>query len=270
MYLALSEKRLYSVVLLLASIAIIIGFIYYGRTMYRVEWSVFFCAASCLLSGFSYNENSKLAGFNKVLFGKNINTIAFYVAILAVLLFASCVSRIIEKNSLLNSSDLEYRLSFANSLEYSGEYVPDKIAFPSVKRKLTPNLISLMENDLDNYYIVDFATGIQDFYFNYEPWKRPEQGLFEKYSYYGGCTMRHPGERSALIANGADPDNPFKSLANDNIYLVDNWGYEVKILYFRKYFCPEAEIGLAGEIDGYKIWKIYIPDSVEKTDDLSE
>ena len=75
-------------------------------------------------------------------------------------------------------------------------------------------------NDQDHYYVVDFATGIQDFYFNYDPWIRPEQGLFENYSYFGGCTMRHPGERSVLADNGADPDNPFKSLVNDNIYLV--------------------------------------------------
>ena len=269
MYLALSKKRIYSVAIVLSSIALIVGFIYYGRTMYRVEWSVFYCAASCLLSGFSYNENSKLARLNKKILGKNINTIAFYMAILAALLLVSRVSRIVEKYSLLNCSDQMYRLSFATSLEFSGEYVASKISFPSVTRKLTPNLVDLMENDQDNYYIVDFATGIQDFYFNYDPWIRPEKGLFEKYSYYGGCTMRHPGERSALIANGADPDNPFKSLVNDNIYLVDNWGYEYKLVYYRKYFCPDAEIALVSEIDGYMIWKIYIPETVENSNDLT-
>ena len=237
--------------------------------MYRVEWSVFFSAASCMLSCFSYDENCKLAGLNKTISGKKINTIAFYVAILIAALFVSRVSRIVEKYSLLNCSDQQYRLSFSTSLEFSGEYVDEKISFPSVSRKLTPNLVDLMENDPDNYYIVDFATGIQDFYFNYEPWIRPEQGLFEKYSYYGGCTMRHPGERSALIANGADPDNPFKSLVNDNIYLVDNWGYEYKLAYYRKYFCPDAEITLVSEMDGYMIWKIYIPENAENSSDLA-
>lgn len=82
--------------------------------------------------------------------------------------------------------------------------------------------------------------------------------------------MRHPGERSALIVNGADPDNPFKSLVNDNIYLVDNWGYEYKIAYYRKYFCPDAEIALVGEIDGYMIWKIFIPETVENSNALTE
>jgi len=269
MYLALSKKRIYSFAIVLSSIALIIGFIYYGRTMYRVEWSVFYCAASCLLSGFSYNENSKFASLNKKILGKNINTMAFYMAILAALLLVSRISRIVEKYSLLNCSDQMYRLSFATSLEFSGEYVASKVSFPSVTRKLTPNLVDQMENDPDNYYIVDFATGIQDFYFNYEPWIRPEQGLFEKYSYYGGCTMRHPGERSALIANGADPDNPFKSLVNDNIYLVDNWGYEYKLAYYRKYFCPDAEIALVNEIDGYMIWKIYIPENAENSSDLA-
>ena len=259
--LALSRKRLYPVIVLLSSIAIIIGFVFYGRTMYRVDWSVFYCAASCILTGFSYNEECKLAKISKLIFGKTINTIGLYVAILAVLLLASRIPRIITKNNLLHCSDEEYRMTFANTLEYSSEYVPDKIAFPSVTRKPSANLVQLMENDTEHYYIVDFATGIQDFYFDYDPWIRPEQGLFEKYSYYGGCTMRHPGERSALIANGADPDNPFKSLLNDNIYLVDNWGYEYKTMYIRKYFCPDAEIKQVGEVDGYKIWKIYVPDT---------
>ena len=71
--------------------------------------------------------------------------------------------------------------------------------------------------------------------------------------------MRHPGERSVLADNGADPDNPFKSLLNENIYLVDNWGAECKIAYIRKYFCPDAEIILVDMIDGYKIWKVTSP-----------
>lgn len=269
-YFALSKKWIYSGVLVISAIALIFAFIIYGRTMYRVEWSVFFSAASCMISCFSYDENCKLARLNKTISGKKINTIAFYVAIMVALLFVSRISRIVEKYSLLNCSDLQYRLSFATSLENSGEYVAQKISFPSISRKMTPNLVNLMENDPENYYIVDFATGIQDFYFNYEPWIRPEQGLFEKYSYYGGCTMRHPGERSALIVNGADPDNPFKSLVNDNIYLVDNWGYEYKIAYYRKYFCPDAEIALVGEIDGYMIWKIFIPETVENSNALTE
>ena len=79
--------------------------------------------------------------------------------------------------------------------------------------------------------------------------------------------MRQPGEKSALLANGADPDNPFKSLINDNIFLVDNWGYEFKILYLRRYYYPDAELKLVDEIDGYKIWKIYIPDNVAESND---
>lgn len=264
--LALGKKRIYPVVVLAASLTLLIGFIYYGRTMYRVDWGVFFCAAACIMTGYTYNEEGKLAKLNKIIFGKKINTIGLYVAILIVLLLAFRVSQqLVTKYRLLNCSDEEYRTAFATTLEYSGVYVPDKVGFPSVSRKLTPNLVQLMENDTEHYYIVDFATGIQDFYYNYEPWIRPEQGLFEKYSYYGGCTMHHPGECSALMANGVDPENAFKSLSNDNIYLVDNWGYEVKLLYFRRYFCPEAEIGLAGEVDGYKIWKIIIPKTDEDT-----
>ena len=257
--LLLSKKRFYHVAILITAAALIIAFVFYGRTMYRVDWSVFFCAASCVITGFAYDDNSRIAGQKKTVFGKKISTVGLYIPILVVLLIVSKVPRVITRYQLLNCPDEVYRKVFANTLEYSGDYIPDKVAFPSVSRRLSPELIEHMMNDQDHYYVVDFATGIQDFYFNYDPWIRPEQGLFEHYSYFGGCTMRHPGERSALMANGADPDNPFKSLLIDNIYLVDNWGAECKIAYVRKYFCPDAEISLVDVIDGYKIWKVTDP-----------
>lgn len=262
--LLLSKKRIYPVMVFIISLVLLVAFVFYGRTKYRVEWSIYFCAASCIITGFSYDGNCSAARLNKRIFGKNISTVGLYAVILVVLLFAARVTKIITKYNLLNCSDEEYRTCFADTLEYSGEYIPDKVGFPTISRRLSEDLIDHMENDSEHYYIVDFDTGIQDFYYNYDPWIRPEEGLFEHYAYFGGCTMRHPGERSALMANGADPDNPFKSLINDNIYLVDNWGYEYKILYIRRYFYPEAKIKLVDEIDGYKIWKVFIPDSVEE------
>ena len=258
------NNRIYPILLLFSSILMFIGFVYYGRIMYRVEWSVYFCAASCVISAFSVDENSIMIKIKKKNNGLKGFNVGLYIIVFLVLLI-SFVPDIVTKYQLLNCTDLEYRISFANSLAYSSEYVPGKVGFPTISRKISPNLIKYMENDTEHYYMVDFGTGIQDLYFNYEPWIRPEQGLFEKYSYYGGCTMHHPGECSVLIANGADPDNPFKSLTNDNIYLIDNWGYEYKILYIRRYFSPDAKIKFVDEIDGYKIWKVYIPDNIDES-----
>ena len=264
--LGLDKKRFYSLILILVTFAMFAGFVYYGRTMYRVEWGVYFCAASCLLAGFNYNENSKLAKLKKILFNKEISTVAIYLIILLLLLLMTRVPRIINKFSLLNCSDEEYKYFFDNTMLYSGYYLTDKIGFPTITRKPSSNIIERLENDPNHYYIVDFATGIQDLYFDYDPWIRPEQGLFcDHYAYFGGCTMRHPGEIYALEMNGCDPYNPFKNLTKDNILLVDNWGYEYKITYIRRYYNADAEIELVDVIDGYPIWNIFIPETEGNT-----
>ena len=70
--------------------------------------------------------------------------------------------------------------------------------------------------------------------------------------------MNSPGEISVLRSNGIDPDNPYSSLINGNVYLVDNYLYELKLAYLRKYWYPDAQIELVDEIDGYKIWRFYV------------
>ena len=264
---ALSKKRIYPLVLIFASLFMIFGFVLYGRSMYRVEWSTYFGAAACLVTGFSLNEKSSIVNQKKMMFGKRVSTIGFYSAILVVLLLVARIPRVITKYQMLNCSNEQYRAGFADTMSFAGDYIPDKVGFPTISRRISPELIEYIENDSEHYYIIDFFTGIQDLYFNYDPWIRPEEGIFEKYAYYGGCTMHNPGEKSVLISINADPDNPFKSLVNENIYIVDNWGYEYKILYIRRYYYPDAEIQLIDEIDGYKIWRVYIPDSLEEEND---
>lgn len=260
--LALNKKKLYSLILVIVTFAMFIGLIYYGRIVYRVEWGVYFCAASCLLAGFDFDENSKLAMLKKKVFGKEKCTIAIYTVVLLALLLITRIPRTLTGITLLNCSYEDYKNIFDKTMYYSGEFLTDKIGFPTSTRKPSQDIIEYMENDPDHYYIVDFGTGIQDLYFNYDPWIRPEQGLFsEHYAYFGGCTMRHPGEVHALESNGCDPYNPFKNLTNENILLVDNWGYECKLDYFRRYYCPDAEMELIDVIDGYSIWNFYIPNN---------
>lgn len=263
--LALDKKRIYALLLILSSYALLVGFVYYGRTVYRVEWGIYYCAASCLVATFNYDEESKLAKLKRTLFGKERNTLSIYTVILVAVLLIARAPRILTRYTLLNCSDEEYSRAFQQTLSHSGEYVNEKYGFPTLTRKLSPNLIERMENDDEHYYIVDFATGIQDFYFNYDPWIRPEEGLFENYAYFGGCTMRYPGELKVLEDNGCDPYNPFKSLVNDNVLLVDVWGYEYKWAYIMKYYYPDAKIELVEIVDGYSIWNIYIPEESGET-----
>lgn len=261
--LVLSRKKIYPVVLVLSAVAMFFGFFYFGRTVYRVEWGVLFCAASCMLAGFSYNDECKMAKLKKSIKGKQMSTFGFYTSILVVLLLVIRIPRITSRFDYMALSAEEYRQSYMDTLYHSGDYIVGKYGFPTSARKLAPNLIDMMESDTEHYYIVDFGTGIQDLYYNYDPWIRPEQGLFCKYSYYGGCTMHHPGERYALAQNGLDPDNPYKNLLNDNVYLVDNWAFDYKLDYIRRYYNSDAQMMIVDQIDGYYVWDIYIPDYTE-------
>ncbi|MCR4774878.1 MAG: hypothetical protein K5869_00725 [Saccharofermentans sp.] len=254
-----SKRKFYPLVLLVTSIAMFFGLVFYGRIMYRVEWSVYFCAASCLLTGFSYDDDGLVSKLERSDFGKKTLKIGL-AALVAVLGLMSFVPDVLTKVRLLGCSDSEYRETFENSLRHSGEYAFEKAAFPSIQRKISPNLIDYMQIHSDRYFMVDFCTGIQVLYYNYNPWIRPEYGLFDRYSYFGGCTMHHPGERSAINNSGIDPDNPYKSMLNDNVYLVDNCLYQYRILYFRKYYIHDAKMKKVNEIDGYQIWKVYLPE----------
>ena len=258
---ALGKRKIYPLVLALSAVTLIAAFVYLGRTVYRIEWSVFYCAVSCVLAAFSFNEEGFLYKQQKRIGGKEKHIINYFAVILVAMLMLFNSARILTSFVFKDMSDHDYIESFEGIMGASSLYMPEKAGFPTSSRKPTPNIIEYMENDSEHFYYVDFATGIQELYFNYDPWIRPEEGLFrDGYAYFGGCTMHHPAERDALIANGADPDSPYKSLANDNILLVDTWGAEIKLDYFRRYYCPDADMELVGEIDGYQIWNIYIPE----------
>lgn len=259
---ALGKKKIYPPVLALSAVTLIAAFVYMGRTVYRIEWSVFYCAASCVLASFSFNEEGFLYKQKKCVGGKDMHIISFFAVILVTMLMLFNSARVLTSFVFKDMSDHDYIESFEGIMGASSLYMPEKAGFPTSSRKPTPNIIEYMENDSEHFYYVDFATGIQELYFNYDPWIRPDEGLFrDGYAYFGGCTMHHPAERDALMANGADPDSPYKSLANDNILLVDTWGAEIKLDYFRRYYNPDAEMEVAGEIDGYQIWNIYVPEA---------
>ncbi|MBP5492052.1 MAG: hypothetical protein J6Y08_04340 [Clostridiales bacterium] len=265
--LLLSKDRIYPLVLLLAAVGMLMAFIYTGRTMYRVEWGVYFCAVACLLSSFEYNEESAPAKIRKHYMGKERPVIGVYVMVLVLGIMCTRISRLLPDTTYKNMSHEEYLESFNNTMLASGEYLPEKYLFPSVDKKPFLALTDRMENDSEHFYYIDFFTGIQSLYFDYDPWIRPQQGLFSKsYAYFGSVAMHQPGERDALKANGCDPDNPYKNLTLDNIYLVDSLYSPVKLAYVQKYYCPEAQLEQVGEVDGFMIWKIYVPERSENND----
>ena len=195
----------------------------------------------------------------KKILGRNRSLVSMAASFLTVMLLLMNATRLITSSVFISMSDEDYYENYLSVMGAAGEYIPEKVGFPTLKRKITPDLIEHMENDTEHFYYVDFATGIQILYANYEPWIRPEEGLFsESYTYFGGCTIHHPAERAALIRNGADPDSPYKSLTNGNILSVDNWAYDIKLEYLRRYYNADVQVEQVGEIDGFPIWNYYI------------
>ena len=78
----------------------------------------------------------------------------------------------------------------------------------------------------------------------------------DTYSYLGGVTSYFPNCYAVLEENGIDPFNPFSAVANDNIFIVDNYYQLTKINYYKQYYDPDAIEMQIGEKSGFKIWKI--------------
>ena len=259
--LLLDRNKFYSLILLLFSFFYLLWFVYYGRTLYRVEWGILFCSVSCLITGFNYNDSGVATGQKKKVFGKEVSVVSFYLVIFICLLLATRIPRLFKKSEYMAYSDEEYRTAFCDTMFHSGIYLQDKVPFPTASRKAAPNLVKFIENDTEHYYFIDSYTTIQELYFNYVPWIRPEEGLFRnKYLYLGAVTMHHPGEVFALRENNIDPYNPFKDLTAKNIRFVDNLGAKDKLAYVRSHYSPEAELEIVAKIDDFYIWDIYIPE----------
>ena len=47
-----------------------------------------------------------------------------------------------------------------------------------------------------------------------------------------------------------------RALAGENVYLIDNDTWLIKLTYLREHYYPDAQITLWKEKNGYKIWKI--------------
>lgn len=257
----LDRNKFYSMILIMASFFYLFWFVFYGRTLYRVEWGILFCSVACLITGFNYNDSGTVTVPKKKVFGKELSVVSFYLVIFICLLLATRIPRLFKSSEYMACSDEEYKAAFYDTMYHSSIYLQDKVPFPTASRKAAPDLIKYIENDTEHFYYIDSFTTIQELYFNYVPWIRPEEGLFkDKYLYLGAVTMHHPGEVFALKANGIDPYNPFKDIASKNIRFVDNLGAKDKLAYVQRYYYPEAELELVAQIDGYSIWNIYVPD----------
>lgn len=70
--------------------------------------------------------------------------------------------------------------------------------------------------------------------------------------------MGYPDNSYMWEAQGMDCNNPYKSLCNDNIYVIDNWNAETKMWYEREKYNSETQAELISTIDGFNLWKFRV------------
>ncbi|MBO7426925.1 MAG: hypothetical protein J6U23_14745 [Clostridiales bacterium] len=263
---ALNGKRLlWPFLVLLSTVLLLVCFIYTGRTAYRVEFSTIICAEMLILATFESDNQNSLS--KKVIdaFGKKIPYTELIATVVTLIMICVHLPLFIPDSSQLSMSDEEYRELFNNTMLASGDFDKNKYRFRSADRKPLPNILNYIKSDDSHYYYVDLYTAMQTFYFNYDPWIRPEEGMFkDQYVYFGSVALHHPGEKYALQQHGIDPDNPFSALTDNSVFVVDTNFIDIKLAYVRKYYNPDAELGYVDTVDGYDIWKIFVPETVDE------
>ena len=252
LYAASSRKSLFVMLSsILACTAMLMLFSYMYRTVYRVEYSVFFAAFAAI--AVSIGLNPRKITISLEIYG-------FIIAIGMVSMVIYQAGTYIPDNSYKTMRDEEY-IDYIYDVFGSDGYVYPKYRAKISGRRYHETILSIIENDDTNYYLIDPLT-IALINYDYKPWIRLDSGYFaDNYYDLGGCLMmQYPGENYVYEHNGIDPVNPFSSFVDDNIYVIDSLYYNEKLDYIRNHYYPDAQMELVGNVDGCLVWKYYIPE----------
>lgn len=231
----------------IVTVAYLSYFVYIGRMLYRLDYSVIVCMAVVLITMFSVKD-------------ENIGPERKRAAMAVIMCL--CIAKLplyTPDEAYKTMSDEEYTQYIFDCFNESWLYKKEKYRCNVSSRQPHENLIRMIEEDREHYYLIDFDTGIQMFYYNYKPWLRLPQGYYNYYTYLGGVTMGYPDNYHMWEAHGIDSRNPYKSMTNDNVRLVDNCTFEAKIWYIQKQYAPEAQLVLLDQVDNFRIWEVNLP-----------
>ncbi len=223
------------------------------KIVYRVEYCFFYCASAALayiIAMRLHNMSNDEIMIDSAKLGKII-----YVGIFALLV--TKIPLYVPDKSYEVMTDEEYEKYVEDVLYESWVFDVRKYKIDVSHRNPYGNLIELMENDSEHYYLCDFSSTIQLLYYGYKPWKAMPIGYYkDAYSYIGGVTSYFPGCYLVWNENEIDYINPYKSIANENIRLVDNYYYLTKVRYYNEKYNPQAELSLVDKLDGMQVWEI--------------
>ena len=252
LYAITSRKSLFVIICSVLSLAaMLLVFSYLYRTVYRVEYGVFFAAFSSIAVSVGKNPRD-------IKISKEIYSFAIIAGIFTLMIYQAWTY--LPDNSYKTLDNEKYFDYIYEVFGCDGYHFP-KYRVTVSARRYHEDLLSRMEKDETGYYLFDPLTfGLLNY--DFKPWLRMEKGYFADnfYSLGGTLMMQYPGENHVYEHNGIDPVNPYKSLVNKNIYIVDNLYYNEKLEYIRKHYYPEAQMKLVGEKSCCKIWKFYIPE----------
>ncbi len=234
----------YLLFLWMLTIILMLYFYWINRTVYRVEYGIFFGTAMGFLFG-GYEEDADSRYLRN----------GFCIITIFLVLFHSLIY--IPDKNYQDMTDSEYRSYRSEVFTGSGLFKPIKYWSNTNQRQAYPHLTERIRSDEKYYYLFDFNTTIQLTYYDYKPWEATPVGFYERFSYLGGITNYYPGNQAQWKKQGIDPENPYKSIVNDNILVVDSKNHEAKLNYLKKYYYPNARKEKVATVDGFQIWKYY-------------
>ena len=256
--LALSERKKQFTIIstILVCSALLFYFAYIGRVVYRVEFGILFSAFVTL--ALPLGRNSR-----EIPFKEDLMNFAVITVMGAVMLYH--LGTYFSDTSYKTMDDQSYS-EHVDTIFSAPGYHLSCYTTPVSKRRPHEELLSIIENDEYHFYLIDEEV-LVNLNLDYKPWVRPDQCRVGKNSHnLGGChMMQFPGENYAFEQHNIDPVDPYKSLINDNIFVVDNEYYLLKLSYIQYHYYPDAQIAYVGEASGRMIWKYYLPEQVEKS-----
>lgn len=220
--------------------------IFRERALYRVEYGIFLCAFLCICY-FWNKERMRFAG--------NWKELSRAAIVLIALICAYKLPLFVENSAYVGVTD-ENRKYYLDEVFYdSWSYDARKYRRVVNKEKPECSLISEIESHKENFYFLDFRTTIQTLYYEWSPFENVDTEFYGNCQYFSGILSKFPGMEEIPRKYGID--NYFKSLVNDNVYIVDNEGIEQKVIYLQEHYYPKARAELYKQAGGYQVWKIY-------------
>lgn len=224
-------------------------FSYRERSIYRIEYAIFLGVFLCGI--YFWNSREKSDNVTMLDTGQLKKQCAMVIAI-------CCLANVIlyipdnSYKKVLPESRKQY---IENTFFVSWNYNAKKYRKVTNKNKTKNELLQEMTRSKQNFYFMDFNTTIQTLYFEYSPWEALPIGYYDNFLYMSGVTSNTPESIAILEKNNTT--NPLKDLVKDNVYLIDNYGVEMKLTYLREHYYPGVRAELYKEIGGYQLWKIY-------------